>query len=49
MCRELPERSLPQKKYISADQLHYLIDRVTVLRDVTDRVCEEYITGLAAD
>lgn len=37
-----------EKDYsIDADQLRYLIDRVTVLRDVTDRVCQDYIAGLA--
>ncbi|KAB7616160.1 HEPN domain-containing protein [Amylibacter sp. SFDW26] len=39
-----------KKEYsIEADQLRYLIDRVTVLRDVTDRVCKDYIAGLGAD
>ena len=38
-----------KKEYsIDADQLRYLIERVTVLRDVTDRVCRDYILGLVA-
>ncbi|MEH6361208.1 MAG: hypothetical protein V7761_10800 [Amylibacter sp.] len=49
MRSELPERSLREKKHIDADQLRYLIERVTVLRDVTDRVCQDYIAALAPD